>query len=404
MKTNTVKQGQKPLQNKSRNGLVKGFSDYVGEEALKRAKIKKIIQEQFEIYGFEPAETPIIENEDFVIADNEQDEAVRDVFKLSDRGKRKLALRYEFTFQLKRIAKGQKLPYKRYEIGYNFRDEPIRQGRTRQFVQADVDIVGSGIKDEAEILAMSKKIFDKLNIPITIYINNRKLINEILEDEKISEKNREDIIREIDKLDKLSEKEVLKNLKKFGAEKLLKIFKKSEKEFEKYSFYKEIKELKKFCKLYGLNVEFRPFLARGFSYYSGSVFEIWSKKLRVSVAGGGSFLIDKVQATGIGIGVEPISLLADVESENPEVLVLSIGQEKEAIKIAEKLRGASVGAVLLLDKGISKALDYANSKKIRNVIFIGAEEVKKKKFKVKDMKSGKEKLVSEKELVNLYLP
>ena len=85
--------------------LVKGFKDYAGQEAQKRAQIKKIIVETFEQYGFEPAETPIIEYEEFVKGNNSQDEAVRDVFKLKDRGKRKLALRYEFTFQLKRLAK-----------------------------------------------------------------------------------------------------------------------------------------------------------------------------------------------------------------------------------------------------------------------------------------------------------
>src|SRR3989344_3496609 len=144
---------------------VKGFQDKIGVEAIKRKWIKEIVGRSFEAYGFEPAETPVIESEEFVKGDNARDDAVRDVYILEDRAKRKLALRFEFTFQLKRIEKGQKLPYKRYQIGYNFRDEPIRQGRTRQFVQADADIVGSSVKDEAEILAMSKKVFDKLNIP-----------------------------------------------------------------------------------------------------------------------------------------------------------------------------------------------------------------------------------------------
>jgi histidyl-tRNA synthetase len=84
---------------------VKGFKDYSGEEAAKRAEIRKIIVETFEKYGFEPAETPIIEYEDFVKEGNTQDEAVSDVFKLKDKGKRKLGLRYEFTFQLKRLMK-----------------------------------------------------------------------------------------------------------------------------------------------------------------------------------------------------------------------------------------------------------------------------------------------------------
>ncbi len=95
--------------------LVKGFSDYTGEEALRRETIKEILVKWFKRYGFEPVETPVIEYEEFVKKDNEEDEAVSDIFKLQDKGKRKLALRYEFTFQLKRLAKNKKLPYKRYQ-------------------------------------------------------------------------------------------------------------------------------------------------------------------------------------------------------------------------------------------------------------------------------------------------
>ena len=92
------------------NETVKGFSDYTGQEALKREKIKEILVRTFQSYGFEPAETPIVEYEEFVKGENVNDEAVSDIFKLKDKGSRDLALRYEFTFQLKRIAKNKKLP------------------------------------------------------------------------------------------------------------------------------------------------------------------------------------------------------------------------------------------------------------------------------------------------------
>ncbi|MBT3397589.1 histidine--tRNA ligase [archaeon] len=377
---------------------VKGFQDFIGDEALKREKIRKIILEQFELYGFEPAETPIIEFEEFIKGDNPHDDAVRDVFKLSDRGKRKLALRYEFTFQLKRLAKNQKLPYKRYQIGYNFRDEPIREGRARQFIQCDADIIGSSMKDEAECLNLGKNIFEKMGMPVKIYINHRKLINEILVDEGIEEKNREQVIRELDKLDKLSKKKVADNLKGLGAEKVLKIFTGKEKDFEKYKFYGEIKELKKFCKMYGVSVEFRPFLARGLSYYNGSVFEIWSEELNVSLCGGGSYLVSGIQSTGISFGIEPIFRLSNVQGEGANYQVISVGKDTEAIKLAENLRKRGIKVNLILDKAIGKALDYANSKGVEKVIFVGDEEVKSGKFKVKDMKSGEEKLLKENKL------
>jgi len=389
--TETVRQKDKPLANSSKLGQVKGFRDFSGEEAEKRAKIRKIIVETFEQYGFEPAETPIIEQEEFVKGENANDEAVRDTFKLEDRGKRKLALRYEFTFQLKRLAKNKKLPYKRYQIGELFRDEPIREGRTRQFTQCDIDVVSSTVKDEAECLTVFSEIFNRLNIDATIYFNNRKLLNEILEKEKINPKDRNNVLREIDKLDKLSEKEIEKNLKRYGAEKVLKIFKQKESFFEKYSSYSEIKGLKDSCKLFEVKAVFRPFLVRGLSYYNGSVFEVWSKKLKVSVCGGGSYLVNGIQSTGISAGLEPIILLSEkFKIEKEKYLVISLGQDKEAIELAEKLRSKNEIVSLYYGKP-SKALDYANSYNFGKVIFVGEKEVKAKKFKVKDMDTGKEK-------------
>ena len=157
--------------------IIKGFRDYTGEDALKRAKMKEILENTFQTYGFEPAETPIIESEEFVVGTNSGDEAVSDRYKLEDKGKRKLALRYEFTFQLKRIANNKKLPWKRYQIGPVFRDEPVSSNRVRQLTQCDVDVIGSSVKDEAEVLKTFSEALKKLNIKFKICINNRKLLN-----------------------------------------------------------------------------------------------------------------------------------------------------------------------------------------------------------------------------------
>jgi histidyl-tRNA synthetase len=369
---------------------VKGFKDFLGIDAKKRTKILDIIRKNFEIFGFEPAQTPIIEYEEFSRGNNENDSAVRDTFKLKDRGKRDLALRYEFTFQLKRIAKKQKLPYKRYQIGPIFRDEPIRQGRLREFIQADADIIGSTLKDEAENFKLIKNIFNELQIPIKIYVNNRQLINEILVDQNIEEKYWTSVIREIDKLDKLSKADVAKNLKEYNAEKILKIFNGNEESFEKYGSYKEIKELKEYARLFDVRLEFRPFLARGFSYYNKTVFEVWSEKLNVSILGGGSYLVDNVQSTGISFGLEPISLLTNVCGDNIDYLIVSLGQDKEAINLTEKLRKKGCSAQLMMDKTLGKSIEYANIKQIKNLIIVGEEEVNTNKYKVKNLKTGEE--------------
>ncbi len=367
---------------------VKGFRDI--EDSRKRIVIRNKIEEVFRLYDYKAVETPTIEYEKFVKGENTNDEAVSDIFKLKDKGKRNLALRYEFTFQLKRLAKNKKLPYKRYQIGKVFRDEPIAGNRWREFTQCDVDVVGSGVKNEAEILKITSEILNDLGINFVINFNNRKLLNEILDD--LGVKDNEKVIKELDKLDKLNEKEVRAGLKKLGAEGVLRIFKKPEKYFEKYESYNEIRKLKKDCNLYGVNVNFQPFLARGLAYYNGSVFEVKSD-LKESIAAGGSYLINGIQSTGISFGLDRMETISKVDDYVKRVLVISLNQDKKAVEVAEKIRGLGVSCSVFYGKP-GKALDYANSMDIPLVVFVGDEEVKKKKFKIKNMDTGKEKMIS----------
>jgi histidyl-tRNA synthetase len=372
---------------------VKGFKDYTGEEARKRAEIRKILVDTFEKYGFEPAETPLVEYREFVQGENKQDEAVSDIFKLKDKGERELALRYEFTFQLKRLMQNKKLPYRRYQIGEVFRDEPVSGNRFRQFVQCDVDIVGSKIRDEVEILSLAKEVLERIGIKSKIYFNNRKLLNEIFEEQGISGKDKIDVIREIDKLDKLPEKEVKENLKKYGAEKILEIINKPKSYFTKYPSYKELKEFEEYLDFYKVEAVFSPSLARGLSYYNGTVFEIKTDKMKETICGGGSYEFNDTQCTGISFGLDRLSILANFNYGKNSVLIVSLNEDKQAIKIAEMLRERGDIVSIFYGKP-SKALEYANSWSIKQVIFVGAEEVKTKKFKVKDMISGKEKFLT----------
>jgi len=370
---------------------VKGFQDFSGEEAKKREAIRKIIVATFEKYGFEPAETPVVEFREFVQGENKNDEAVSDIFKLKDRGERELALRYEFTFQLKRLMQNKKLPFKRYQLGPVFRDEPTQGNRLRQFTQCDVDIVGSSLKDDAEILALTSELMKELKIDAEIYVGNRALLNEVLETIGVTE-NKEQVLREIDKLGKISEKEMRENLKKLNAEKLLEIIKKPESYFEKFTSYQQIKELRETCKFYGIEINFSPSLVRGLSYYNKNVFEVKTKKIKETITGGGSFMFNGIQCTGISFGLDRLSLIADIQSEKESYLVISLGKDKESIKIAKELREKENSVSIFYGKP-SKALEYANSYKINNVIFVGEDEVKSKKFKIKNMSSGKESLL-----------
>jgi histidyl-tRNA synthetase len=389
---------------------VKGFRDFSGKEAEKRAEIRKIIAETFEKYGFEPAETPIIEQEDFVRGENKGDEAVSDIFKLKDKGKRNLALRYEFTFQLKRLAKNKKLPYKRYQIGPVFRDEPVASNRLRQFTQCDVDVVGSTVKEEAEILSLCSDIMKKLGIEPIILVNNRSLLNEILEDNKIAEKNKEQVLREIDKYDKIGEKQVKINLGKYKAEKVIDNLKRGESYFNKFSSYNQVISLIECCKLYGIKILFSPTLIRGLSYYNGNVFEIKAAGItgnenissnspkrgliKETLIAGGSYMFSGVQCTGISFGLDRISMLAKIDINREKYLVVSLGEDKAAIILTNKLR--EKGKIVSIYYGKpSKALDYANSYNYSKVIFVGEKEIDSGKFMIKDMKTGKESVLKE---------
>jgi len=370
-------------------GTVKGFKDKVGKEAEKAAFIREVVKQTFEKYNFQEAETPIIEDEKFIKGDNANDEVVSDIFKLQDKGKRNLALRYEFTFQLKRIAKNQKLPFRRFQIGAVFRDEPVQGNRLRQFTQCDIDTVGASIKDEAEILAATKEILDALKIKSIIYVNNRKLLNEILDEQKI--KNKTEVIRELDKLDKLPILEVKENLKKLNAEKILPVLKKPKQSFKKYKSFSEIEELAKYCRYYGFDVVFSPFLARGLSYYTGSVFEIKSD-IKETICGGGTYQIGNVVSTGISFSIERLMAVTKILININRILIVSLNQDKKAIALAKKLRKSGKNTSVYFGKP-SKALEYANSCGIKKVIFVGSKEIKVKRFKIKNMKTGKETLL-----------
>lgn len=377
---------------------VKGFKDFILDEASKREEIRKILVDTFEKYGFGPAETPVVEYEEFVKGENADDEAVSDIYRLQDRGGRNLALRYEFTFQLKRLMNNQKLPFRRYSIGPVFRDEPVSGNRLRQFVQCDCDVIGAKINDEAELFAMAKEVLKKLEIDNVIYFNNRNLLNEILIKEGTHEKYRGDIIRIIDKLDKQPESVIRKELAEFGAEKLLNIFKKDESYFEKYEAYDRIKILQKYCKMYKVELKFSPSLARGLSYYNGTIFEIKTAKMKETITAGGAYMFNDAQSFGISFGLFRLATLSNIKSKSPDFLIVSLNEDLQSAKIAQKMRSKGMSCTIFSGKP-SKAMSYANAYNVKGVIFVGAEEVKKKKFKVKDMATGKEKtLVLEKKI------
>jgi histidyl-tRNA synthetase len=397
---------------------VKGFQDWLPPESLKRDAVRNVIEKWFKLYGFLPIETPTVEFDELMAPNSEaleeKDEVISDRFRLRDKGGRELGLRYEFTFQLARILKQNpnlKLPFRRYQIGEVFRDEPVSFKRFRQFTQCDVDIIGdSSVNAEAECLALFSDILKELKIDFVIQVNNRKLLGSIIESvgiEKIKS-----VMKELDKVEKFGVDSIKTSLIKYAEpNQIITLFRMLEKDlefFKKNAFVGagEIEELIEVCKQYGLKINFNPCLIRGLGYYTGNIFEIKAAGQKDSVAGGGRYdkvvgryLIKDVPAAGISFGLERLTELGKVQIEIlPTVLVLSISQDAAATKLSKKLRAKGISCMVDFSK-LTKALEYANAREIPFVVFVGQEEIGKKKFKLRNMKTGKEELLNEIQLI-----
>lgn len=397
---------------------VKGFPEFLPPESQKLEKVRRIVQDKFETYGFLPIRTPTVEFDELmrpdVLAQADEDEAISDRFHLQDKGGRNLGLRYEFTFQLARIFKQNptiKLPFRRYQIGSIFRDEPTSAGRYREFMQCDADIIGDkGVEADAECLVLGADILKSLNIDAEVHINSRKLVNAIIESVQIE--NKKAIMRELDKLDKIGEDTVKANLKKYAdSNQVLTLFKLLEKDldfFVKNLFEgaEELKHIETRARIQGVRAVFSPFLMRGFSYYTGMIVEFRVAGSKQSIGGGGrydkvvgKFLNRELPAVGISFGLERLFDLAQVEARSAaQVIVISLDQDHEALQLVKKLRAAGISTIMSNDK-VGKALEYANAYTIGNAVFIGKDEVEKKKAKIKDLVSGNEKYVTEFQLI-----
>src|SRR3989338_80336 len=173
----------------------KGTQDVPQEEKALKNQLAESLQKIFSLYGFYPLETPLIERYETLAAKfaaGEASDALKEIFKLKDQGDRDLGLRFDLTVPLARyiaMNPNLKMPFKRYEIGPVFRDGPIKAGRMRQFWQCDFDIIGSSsMVADAECLALFENGFDQLVIDVIIKVNNRKLLNGILEQVGITDK------------------------------------------------------------------------------------------------------------------------------------------------------------------------------------------------------------------------
>ncbi|NLA40536.1 MAG: histidine--tRNA ligase, partial [Smithella sp.] len=185
---------------------LKGTGDFLPQEQSFRQDIARKLMNVFEVYGYQPLETPTICYFDLLASKYAGGaEILKEIYKLSDQGGRELALRYDLTVPLARVVGMNpdiKMPFKRYEIGKVYRDGPIKTGRKREFIQCDVDIVGTGsFMAEAELLSMTVEVFRLLGLDVCISYGNRKLLSGIIEAAGIKPELWSSIILVIDKLE-----------------------------------------------------------------------------------------------------------------------------------------------------------------------------------------------------------
>ncbi|MBI5398982.1 histidine--tRNA ligase [Candidatus Woesearchaeota archaeon] len=417
----------------------KGVRDFAPQDKIARQQVVDLLRTTFELYGFSPLETPIIERLDVLSAKYAGGaEILKETFRFKDQGERDLCLRYDLTVPLARFVgmnPSLKMPFKRYAIGHVFRDGPIKLGRYREFMQCDADIVGaSSMLADALCVKMAQSVFERLGLDVVIEVNNRKLLDGILDSLEIPDSKKVEVILEIDKLKKTSLQDVKKELKSKGidndaVERLMKILATKGSNITKLEALKtlvnnrtaadglkEIEQLLSFVD--ERNVVFSLCLSRGLAYYTGPVFEVFlsdQSKFTSSLAGGGRY--DKMigsylrgtkefPAVGISFGIEPILTVlelqrAEKEPKNTqrktvtEVFVVPIRTTAACLKICDQLRNADIKCDLdIMERGVSKNLEYANALGIPYCLIVGENELKSKQVKFKDMESGNEELLS----------
>ena len=423
-----------------------GFMELLPNDQILFNQMMNTIEETYQRFGFLPLDTPIIELSEVLLA-KAGGETEKQIYRFN-RGDNDLSLRFDLTVPLaKYVAKNYgnlSFPFRRYQIGKVYRGERTQKGRFREFYQCDIDIIGDGELDlinDAELPSVIYMIFTKLGFSnFTIRINNRKILNGLFE--SIGQKdNSVEILRIIDKIDKIGKEAVIEELEKIniGKEKIDKIInfieingsndEKIEKlkklKIENELFNKGLSELAfvvKNMRLFGIpesNIMVDLTIARGLDYYTGTVYETFLNDYRElgSVCSGGryenlaeNYTDKKLPGVGISIGLtrlfyklSELNLIKAEKKSISDVLIIPMVEDLGLpIKVANTLRSNGINTeVYLNNKKLKAKFKYADKLEIPYVIVIGEDEIEKQVVKLKDMKTGEEKEIKIDEIDSL---
>lgn len=359
---------------------VRGTQDYLPEQEVARRAIRRTLEDTFMAYGCKPIETPILNYTKLMASKYAGGaEIVQEMYTLTDRGERDLALRYDLTIPFAKVVATNPsitMPFKRYEIGKVFRDGPIKAGRFREFTQCDVDIVGvTSQAAEAELMMMAIDAFDKLNLQINIQYNNRKILVGLLQLFEVEQQQMNQVILILDKIEKIDQKTMLSELRELGISEnsmtKIKQFLEGQPQINMAYFnefanqniilqqgIQELVELTAYLNALGLNEKctFNPFLARGLEIYTGTIYEIFlaDGTIRSSIGSGGRYdqaiggLLGSEEQSyatvGISFGLDVIytalEVIGRIEKNFPivDIYIIPLGTEKSALKLAAALR------------------------------------------------------------------
>lgn len=417
---------------------LKGFRDFLPEDALLRKKIIAKITSVFEIFGYDPLETPALEYGETLMGKYGED-ADKLLYLFEDRGGRKVGMRYDQTVPLARVVSQYTQlakPFKRYQIQPVWRAENTQKGRYREFLQCDADIIGDSNKAvaDAEVLSLLWNIYNALGFKnIKIAVNSRVILKKLIDGSLNTSTQTEEflsVVRTIDKLDKIGQEGVRLELRTKGLEdsSIQYLFDRID-EWTRYD-YKKVLEV--FGELgysmqmaidnFGIpknQIVFNPTLARGLDYYTGIIFEAISPDYKGSLGGGGrydnligQFTGQNVSAVGFAVGFDRTLeaakelKLIDASKTVTKVLVAYKDDGKKvfptALRLVTQLRNAGINTELFLDpkKDLGKQLKYADNKGIPYVVIIGENEVANKRYKLKNLADRTEKELSENEIIN----
>ena len=418
-------------------GPARGMRDFLPEDVRRRQHVIGVIADVYQKYGFEPLETPAVENLETLLG-KYGEEGDRLIFKILKRGEgaetgqADLALRYDLTVPLARVIAEYRarLPkfFKRYQVQPVWRADRPQKGRFREFYQCDVDAIGSrSMVVETELLSAAADVFQRLGFKdFSIVVNHRKVLSAALETAGVPRERQGPALVAIDKVDKIGVPGVREELasRDFDEAVIDALIRQLESPSSKldwegwldrhYALFNaegktgidELRQIFALCKntSAGAHLVLDRSLARGLSYYTGPIFEVVVPDLPGSLGGGGRYddLIgmfsgESIPACGISLGLERILVVmternmfpADVGTTPADVMVTLWDQSTmtEHLKLAEELRALDIRVEVYPEftKGIGKQMQYAEQRRIPFAAIIGPDELLRREVNIKNM-------------------